>query len=124
MASTYQCAMCQVEFIRAEGERWNDTRASREFAERHPCACLADAAVVCDDCYKKIGAPFFAGPDEAEELRILREAFIALWGFVSTAPGPAGARVDEAARDEAARKIRAAAELLGLAQRNQPELLQ
>lgn len=63
-------------------------------------------------------------PDEAEELRILREAFVALWGFVSTGPGPMGARIDEAARDEAARKIRAASELLGLIQRDQPELLQ
>lgn len=47
----YECAACHGVFSKG----WPEKEAAAEFAERFEGCNQGDAAVVCDDCYKKMG---------------------------------------------------------------------
>lgn len=49
---TYTCAECGGEFEKG----WSDEEAKAEFGAEFTSHDLDDAALVCDDCYKKIMA--------------------------------------------------------------------
>lgn len=50
MIETYECALCKETFEKA----WSDEEATEEFDDAFEGEDVADAAIVCDDCYKKV----------------------------------------------------------------------
>lgn len=47
----YRCEMCEGVFNKG----WSDEEAAAELGEKFPGHAQEDCAVVCDDCFKKMG---------------------------------------------------------------------
>jgi hypothetical protein len=47
----FTCAVCEETF----DQGWSEEEAKAELAETFPGFVPADCALVCDDCYKKMG---------------------------------------------------------------------
>ncbi len=51
----YKCEMCGGVFDKKQNEEWSDDAAIAELRRNFGSIPIDDCALVCDDCYQKLG---------------------------------------------------------------------